>query len=388
MLTSAAPVLLRLFSFLYRVGDSLSKRRPSKSPPVNQRSAFYHQVWCEAAAEFGAHTTDLGEGILGLEYDGKRTKVCANYTQIDDPVTLMLAGNKTLVHRLLVERGFPTPRHLPFTTRTIQSAEEFLDRAGRDCVVKPAKNTGAGAGVTTGIASRARLWLATARAATFGRDLLIEEQIPGDNYRLLYLDGTLLDAVVRRPPRVIGNGRTSVRELVHELNHQRLRAGHTVAQVLVTINRDMTHTLSKQGLTLRSIPAEGQEVVIKTVINDNAGPENETATHLLCDDIIELGSSAASAVGVKLAGVDIITEDPSRPLSETGGVVLEVNTAPGFYFHYRKSGEPFRVAQHVLEKIFKPDRPEAEGALPSTSIPIRARGTPHAHRESTRTSTA
>lgn len=385
MLSSVTPRLLRLLSLLYRARDSIRYRWRSIEPSVDQRSAFYHHVWLEAATGLGAAVKELGDGILEIEFDGRRIKVCANYTPFDDPVTLMLAGNKILVHRLLMDRGLPIPRHLPFTLRSIQSAENFLERTAGEYVVKPAKNTGAGAGVTTGVATRSRLWRAAARAATYGRDLLIEEQVQGDNYRLLYLDGILLDAVVRKPPRVIGDGLATVRELIHALNRERSRAGHAVAQVLVTIDRDAIHTLAKQGLTLSTVPAKGQEVVIKTVINDNAGPENETVTHQLCTDIIAAGSTAASAVGVRLAGVDIITPDPSRPLSETGGVVLEVNTAPGFYFHYRKSGEPFPVAQHVLASIFGLSRPD--NALPHPAIPIETSGNAPASRKKIRTST-
>jgi len=89
-------------------------------------------------------------------------------------------------------------------------------------------------------------------------------------------------------------------------------------------------------------------VKLKTVINDNAGAENESAAHLLCPSIIADGVRAAAAVGARLAGVDVITTDPSVPLAESGGVVLEVNTTPGFYYHYHKRDDCCPVALNVL----------------------------------------
>jgi cyanophycin synthetase len=247
-----------------------------------------------------------------------------------------------------------------FTLHSLRTAEEFLERMAEDCVVKPAKNTGAGQGVTTGIRSRPQLGSAVARAAAFGRELLIEEQVPGDNYRLLYLGGRLLDAIVRRPPRVKGDGKKTVRDLVDGANRERLSGGNKVAQVLVPVDREMKHTLAKQGLSLKSVPPEGQLVILKTVVNDNAGSENETASHCLCESIVDAGANAAKALGVTLAGVDIITQDPTRALSETGGVILEVNTSPGFYFHYRKKDGPFPVARFVLAELFGGDVPDAK----------------------------
>jgi glutathione synthase/RimK-type ligase-like ATP-grasp enzyme len=94
---------------------------------------------------------------------------------------------------------------------------------------------------------------------------------------------------------------------------------------------------------------------VKTAVNENAADDNESATHLLCEEVVEAGARAAGAVGVRLAGVDVITVDPARPLADTGGVVLEVNTTPGFYYHYHKRGGEFPVALHVLKTICSAD---------------------------------
>jgi cyanophycin synthetase len=295
----------------------------------------------------------LADEILQITRGDFRTKVRGNGTAINDPVTLALAGNKPAVYRLLAEEGLPVPRHAMFSLDRMEPARQFLRQTAGTCVVKPARNTGAGQGVTTGVTTQRQLRRAAAAAAVYDRELIVEEQVAGANYRLLYLDGVLLDAVLRRPPAVVGDGRQTIRQLVVRANAQRLAGGLAVAQTLLAADDEMRRTLARQGLSLRSVLPAGQRVVVKTVINENAAAENEAATDLICPSVVSDGARAAACLGVRLAGLDVITEDPSQPLTESGGVILEVNTTPGFYYHYHRRGEIYPVALHVLHWLDK-----------------------------------
>src|SRR5665213_3192489 len=230
---------------------------------------------------------------------------------------------------------------------------EFYAEIDGECVIKPATGTGGGRGVTTGVRTVWQLGRAAAAAAVYGDTLLIEEQIGGDNYRLLYLDGELLDAFVRKPPTVIGDGRSTVARLLHAQNSDRLRHGSGQSQALLSIDLDMRRTLAKQKLSLRSVPARGMEVVLKTVVNDNCGIDNSNAARLLCPSIVEDAAKAVRALQIRLAGVDVITAAPTVPLAKSGGAILEVNAPPNFYYHYHKSDGACPVAVHVLRRLMK-----------------------------------
>ena len=293
-----------------------------------------------------------------------RTRVTDICCPLHDQMALIVAGNKPLTYRLLDEEGLPTPRRLAFTMREFGKAAAFLDGTDRPCVVKPAVGTAGGEGVVTGIRRRHELALAATAAATeCGPELLIEEQAAGDNYRLLYLDGELLDAVLRRPPAAEGDGRSSIRQLVGQENARRL--GLCKARVFkrLSIDLDMRNTLGDQGLTLRSVPPAGTAVTLKTVVNQNFGPENVTATHRLCEAVIDAGARAAACVRARLAGIDIITPDPTLPLERAGGVVLEVNVAPGFHYHYHKNDGDYPVAVHVLRRLMSEQAADPGGRL-------------------------
>ena len=248
----------------------------------------------------GASWEPVGAGIAEITLGDFRTRVVENTCAIDDPVTIALLADKPLTYR---DRG-PTSRCRCRATwrsrsRSVRRATDFLRQSACDCVVKPASGTGGGRGVTTGVRTDFQLARAAAAAAVYGDQLLIEEQVKGDNYRLLYLDGELVDAFVRRPPTVVGDGRSSVASLVRAANAERLRRGAAVSQVLLTVDFDMRRTLARQGLSLRSVPPAGSTVILKTVVNENAGDDNTPAKGLLCDSVVEdcAGSCGRCACG-------------------------------------------------------------------------------------------
>ncbi|MDQ3438859.1 MAG: hypothetical protein M3478_00755 [Planctomycetota bacterium] len=335
---------------------------PRRRASGKHQDAFYMRTWQEAGEELGATWNVLGPGMGELDLDGRRTRVVGNVSEIDGPVTLAVLHDKPLTHRLLAAESLPVPRHATFSLKDTAPAVRFMQTLGADCVVKPAGGTGGGRGVTTGIRTRWQLARAAAAAAVYADDLMIEEQITGDNYRLLYLDGKLLDAFVRRLPSVVGDGRSTVSRLVAQHNEERLSKGAGFSQVLLTIDLDMRRTLAKQGLSLRSIPSAGTIVTLKTVVNENCGADNSTITHLLHRSIVEDGQRVAAALRARFIGIDIVMPDPTIPLAESGGVVLEVNGTPNLYYHYNKKDGAFPVAVHLLRRLLVEDYESTNGA--------------------------
>jgi len=344
LLTTPALQALRAAAFARVAWRHRDRRRRNMG---TEYARFYRHAWQSAATQLGASYCRITLGPVS-------TVVSRNTTALDDPVTLELAGDKELTYALLEQAGLPVPRHLCFSLRDRRNAAEFLRRIAQPCVIKPASGTGGGRGVTTGITTGARLAKAIAHASVYGTRLVIEEQVAGDNYRLLFLDGRLIDAFVRHAPHVIGDGRSSIAELIHSANAERLQHGFTRSQVLITIDADLAHTLSRQGFCLRSIPTEGRSVALKTVINENAADDNQPAMHCLGEAVIDSARRAAAAVGVRWAGVDLILNDPTQPLEASGGVVLEVNTTPGLYYHHQRKHRPAAVAVEALRELLRP----------------------------------
>ncbi|HWE93145.1 MAG TPA: hypothetical protein VG269_04160 [Tepidisphaeraceae bacterium] len=345
------PLTLRGLSALAMGRAFLRYRNPRRQASGRHQDEFYERMWREAAETLGGTARRLNFEISEIEIDSFRTRVVHNVSEIDSPPTLAVLHDKPLTHRILIGQGLSVPRHATFTPKEMGAAAEFMQNAGGDCVVKPAGGTGGGRGVTTGIRKMSHLAFAAAHAAVYSDQLLIEEQIEGENYRLLFLDGELIDSFVRRHPTVVGDGRTSVDRLVEAANEARLQSQAGVSQVLLTVDLDMRRTLAKQGLSLGAVPEAGRVVKLKTVINENSGADNETATPLLCQSVIGDCAKAVRALGVRFAGIDLVTRDPGVPLAESGGVILEVNGTPNLYYHYKKKDGAFPVAVHLLEHL-------------------------------------
>jgi cyanophycin synthetase len=322
------------------------------------RLAFNERVWREAAETLGASWRSLGGNISEISLNGVRTRVSDYASEIDSPVTCALLHEKPLVHQILRQHDLPVPRHACFSLNDVGPALAFLQSSQRNCVVKPANGSGAGRGISTGIRCARHLARAAGVAAVYSDALLIEEQVPGESYRLLYLDGQLIDALVRRPPSIVGDGRSSIARLVRCANEQRVQDRAATSQALIPMDFDMRRTLAKQGMSPRSVPAKGQRVTLKMVVNDNCGSDNSTAT--LDPSIVEAGRRAVKVLRVRFAGVDIMTSNPSLPLEEAGGVILEVNATPGLYYHYHKSDGAFPAALYVLRRLLQEDVPQRD----------------------------
>lgn len=337
-------------SVYHKIRRRLYHRTSTKRQVVANRTGFYREVWGEAAAQLGGSVTVLEGALMEVRRGDVVLRTRTNLTSLDDQLTAAVADDKPLVYRLLDAGGLPVPRHLVCAADDVAAAWAFVRSLGRSCVVKPAAASGA-IGVTTDVSSRWDLARAMGYGGAFGGELLIEEMVAGDVYRLLYLDGELLDAVRRDPPFVTGDGASSVEQLIQKENERRLAGGVAAAQSLIKMDWELRHTLRRAGWTPRSVPADGERVVLKNVVNDNRREDNVSAAQALCGDVVTAGAEAAAAVGTRLAGVDIITPDPSRPLRDVGGAFIEVNQSPGYYYHYYKREGRVPVATLILERL-------------------------------------
>lgn len=318
------------------------------------RREFYNNLWRSAARNVGAECVPWKLGYIRLSRGGLTTIVDQSRVMLDDHLTLNIMGDKLLTYDLLQELGCLIPRYLAFSPATINEAEAFRIRTGGAVVVKPAAATGGGRGVTTGITSARGLRRAARLAARHSDSLIVEEHVSGHSYRLLYLEGRLLDAIRRDPPTVIGDGRRSIRQLVREENRRRLTHRPFTAMSPLTIDGDCRNRLGELSLSPGSRLADGESVIVKRMANENNASGNHSVTNRVHPEIVQAGSRIVTALGVRFAGLDLICTDIAAPLSASNTVFSEINTTPAIHHHYlianMANGVP--VAELVLEHLF------------------------------------
>jgi cyanophycin synthetase len=319
------------------------------------RRRYYDQLWQEAAAEAGAIAEPPRSGFIKIRKGSVATFVRQDKVMLDSQLMLNLMGNKGITYDLLREKGCPIPLHLLFTIETLGKAEAFRQKLGSPVVVKPVSGTGGGNGVTTGINDADGLKRAAKHAAKFGSDILIEEELTGHSYRLIYLDGVLLHAVRRDPPVVTGDGRSSIKALATAETQRRLKGSPFTALSPLRIDAEAINTLKAQGLTPSSVPAAGQTVTVKKAINQNSMAQNHTVTAEVHPETAAACARLVKDLGVQFAGIDIISKDIGVPLTANGGVIGEINTTPGIHHHYlvAEARRGPGVAAQLLEFMFR-----------------------------------
>lgn len=329
---------------------SSMRGRRRRTTYVWQRVDEHRAAWAAAASAIGADFVALSDRVWEVRRGGRRTRIANDLLQLDDPVVLEIAGDKELCYRLADTAGLRTPDHVVLDRGQLEHAWRHVQADGHPFVVKPARGTSAGIGVTLGVRTRADLVGAFATAAVRGQRVIVERMIAGESCRLLFLDGELIHAVRRRGVSLVPDGSSSVAALL---------AGAGLGQLA---NDALTSAfLAAQDLTPVSVPPAGPRLVVRGVPAAETRRDevrtvyDEVITDRLSPQLVADAARLVDAVGSQWAGVDIVTPDPGRPLSECGAI-LEVNTTPGILHHCAPGPDPCPVAVLVLERLLSGGR--------------------------------
>ena len=335
------------------------------------RRRYYDLFWARMAQETDASFRKWDDGFCRLTRNGTALIVRGPDVRLDDHLTLKLMGNKAMTYELLAEQGVAVPRHLRFAVTDMGKALSFLAEAGRPLVVKPNSGTGGGRGVTTGITDRSSLRKAAFWAARFDPQLIAEEQIEGESWRLLFLDGVFIDAVRRDPPRIAGDGLRTIKALVAAENAGRL-AGHPFTALSpIRLDRECLHYLGTQGLSLRSVPQAGETVIVKRAVNENSAAENHSLPGTVHPSTTAACAKLAQNLGVRLAGIDILARDISQPLTPATGIIGEINTTPGLHHHdlIAAKGDGMSTPARLVMQMYETQAGTLRLTTPARSIP-------------------
>ena len=203
-------ILRRYYQFKRLCRNSL---RLEKRVFVQDRTEFYREMWSSAAEQIGASFTPLTQTIWDVSYRGQHTRLDLYCTELDNPVTLNVVGDKAPCHKILSDGGLPVPDHLLLSPDEISKAHEFVRNHQGYFVVKPAAGTSAARGITTFVRSPGDCTKAIANASLYSQQVLIERIVPGELYRLLVLQDEVIHAIRRPGIRIKGDGESSIAKL-------------------------------------------------------------------------------------------------------------------------------------------------------------------------------
>ncbi|MGE5660547.1 MAG: acetate--CoA ligase family protein [Actinomycetota bacterium] len=296
------------------------------------------------------------EGLMQYGYGKKQVRGQATTFDCDSHLDSDFTTRKDDCKAFLATLGFPVPKGDLVTTESgaIAAAREI----GYPVAVKPVSGH-KGIGVTADVQDSEELVAAFRRALKAIPDkepirIIVEQSFKGADFRLLCVNGKFVAATERRPAWVVGDGTSTVRELIRQENRTPARQD-TPTSPLSKIQCDeaMEMYLEEQGLTLESIIESDRTVSLRKVANLSAGGVSIDATHTLHPDNIILAQDIAQHFRLTCLGIDVIADSLSTSWKEGHLGIIEINAAPGIFMHLNPAvGESVDVPSHILETFF------------------------------------
>ncbi|KMT22822.1 cyanophycin synthetase [Clostridium cylindrosporum] len=316
------------------------------------------------ARKRGIPVNRIGSGsILQLGYGKSQKRISATITDNTSCIGVDISCDKALTRDILSDLSIPIPRG-----GLAESESELIDlcnEIGYPIVIKPIDGS-KGRGITVNINSDEEAIIAYRKASEVNTKVVVEGYVKGRDYRLLVIDKKVVAASLKLPPHVVGNGEDTVEDLIYMENENPLRGyGHEKPLTKIEIDDGIINHLKASNRDLNTVPKRDEVVYLRNNANLSTGGTSKDCTEKVHNETIDIAIRAVEAIGLDVAGVDICTEDISKPLRESGGAILEINAAPGIRMHIHPcSGKERNVASHILDYMYK----DEEKAIPIVSI--------------------
>ena len=332
----------------YIIGIIIGKRIKSMSTISTLYSCMKRRIEVTPTILEDVITDDLKIGYDTV-YNRYYTLGCGKGSQItgsiasskDAHIAQKIQKDKWTTNTLIQRLNLPVHRWQIITSK--KELEDIWDEFDKPVVIKPTGLT-AGKGVSVGIDTleKAKDAYDYAKEKVQGesrpswqKKIMIEEQIKGEDYRLLVINGKLEVATKRIPAFIIGNGKNTIEELIEEENKNPKRDTKNPAHILkpIVIDKPLLEFLKDQGLTLQSIPQKDEKINVRKVASMSQGGITQDFTDSVSKDIKILVESIARSIHAFTLGVDVMCLDISKPLTKDNGSILEINTMPEAYLN-------------------------------------------------------
>ncbi len=306
----------------------------------------------EEAKKRGLPVTRIGhESLVQLGYGKYSTKIESTLTEATSCISADISCNKQLTKSILAENHIPVPYGKVVYTDI--SAILAAKQIGLPVVLKPF-NGNQGKGVFLNLNSEEEIRNAFREACKYSSGIIVEKSIKGKDYRILVVGDKVSAVSERLPAMVVGDGIHSVKELADLVNQDDNRGeNHEKPLTKIKLDGVAVKKLERESMTVDSIPENGQKVFLRDNANLSTGGTAVDCTDIIHPDNAKLAVLAAKVIGIDIAGIDVVTEDISESILETGGAVVEVNTAPGIRMHiFPSEGKSRDVAKDIVDHLF------------------------------------
>lgn len=288
--------------------------------------------------------TDAEGGFFRLSYGGRSVACRESLSEFTSAVAMSICDDKRATRRIVESAGVKVPDQM--TDGTPEQRQAFLEQHGA-VVVKPARGE-QGRGVAVGLRTAEDMEAAVLRAREYSDNVIIEEYFEGKDLRLVVIDYRVVATAIRRPARVIGNGKSTISELIE--TQSRRRASATGGESKIPVDAETERCIREAGHTFETVLPQGTELEVRKTANLHTGGTIHDATSETHRTLIDAAVNVARAIEIPVTGVDLIVKNPTDPEY----VFIEANERPGLANH-----EPQPTAERFIDFLFPLSIPSA-----------------------------
>ncbi|MFH0357418.1 bifunctional glutamate--cysteine ligase GshA/glutathione synthetase GshB [Streptococcus sp. A27] len=311
------------------------------------------------AIQMGLHVEILDEEDQFLKlWHGDHVEYIknGNMTSKDNYVIPLAMANKVVTKKILDQAGFPVPAGAEFANK--KDALRYYGQVASSAIVVKPKSTNFGLGISIFQEPASLADYEKALNIAFSEDshVLVEEFVAGTEYRFFVLDGKCEAVLLRVAANVVGDGNSSIRELVEKKNQDPLRGrDHRSPLEIINLGDIELLMLEQQGYTPDTVLPEGIQAFLRGNSNISTGGDSIDMTDQMDESYKQLAADMATAMGAWACGVDLIIPDRTKPASkdDPNCTCIELNFNPAMYLHtYTYAGPGQSITPKILRKLF------------------------------------
>ena len=317
----------------------------------------YARIIVDEARRRGIHAEimDAEGGFFRLVYGGRSIRCRESLSALTSGVAMSICDDKAVTRRMVEKAGIVVPDQIEADDREALAA--FLGRHGT-LVVKPARGE-QGRGVAVGLTDMQSVDNAVAYARTLSDRVVVEDCVAGEDLRLIVIDYRLVAAAMRRPACVVGDGRSTIRELIER--QSRRRSDATGGEASIPLDHETERTVAAAGFRLDDVAPQGVELQVRKTANLHTGGTIHDVTGEIHPDLAAAAVRVARAIEIPVVGVDFLIRSPTAPAY----AFIEANERPGL-----ANPEPPPTAERFVDLLFPNSIPAAQRAASATGAAI------------------
>jgi cyanophycin synthetase len=292
--------------------------------------------------------------FVQLGFGVKQRRIQATMTDQTSALGVEIADEKFRTKELLSQAGIPTPEGS--LVESFEEAARVAEGLGYPVAVKPEVGNH-GRGITARVTDLTELETAYASARSICDSVIVERSLSGFDFRVLVINGKLVAAALREPAYVVGDGTSSIRQLIDEINKDPRRGiGHERVLTVINVDQMTERLISFQGYKVDDVLSAKEKLYLKSTANLSTGGTARDVTDDVHPDVLLMCERIARIIGMDCMGIDIVAPGLDKALLPGFGGIVEVNAAPGFRMHMHPSeGTARNVAKPFVDMLFPSD---------------------------------